>query len=190
MSVVWKKRKQMTNILNGSVVEDGRSYRQRGVTAQTTLTSQNTGVLGMFMRIAGVFLLCVSGPLLAANDCPDANTTYEVGLCLAEQLEQHEVTLQHYLTEARGRYVDDPLIVESIGKAHQIWLSYRQDQCSSIYNIWREGSIRSIMGYNCSIRMAQLRTHQIWHSYLTSLDSAAPLLPEPQLADGVNAAEF
>ena len=118
--------------------------------------------------------------MLAANDCPNANNTYEIGQCLTQQLEQQEVELQHYLAEARARYAEDELIVDSIDKAQQSWLTYRKDQCSSLYDIWRDGTIRSIMGLSCSIRMTKLRTHQIWHSYLTYMDSTPALLPEPQ----------
>ena len=130
------------------------------------------------MRIIGVFLLSISAPVIAAEDCKNANTTYEIGACMSEQLEQQEVEMQHYLAESRARYTDDKLIVESIEKAQQSWLSYRQEQCGSIYNIWRDGTIRSIMGLSCSIRMTKLRTHQIWHSYLTSMENSSPLLPE------------
>lgn len=133
------------------------------------------------MRAIGFFLLFVSSQLMADDKCPDANNTYEIGVCLAEQLEQQEVELQHYLAEALARYKENELIVESIEKAQQSWLVYRLDQCSSIYDIWRDGTIRSIMGLGCSIRMTQLRTHQIWHSYLTYMDSTPPLLPEPKI---------
>ncbi|MDO8825661.1 lysozyme inhibitor LprI family protein [Methylophaga sp.] len=133
------------------------------------------------MRKLVFFLLFVSTPVLAADNCPEANNTYELGVCLAEQLEQREVELQHYLAEARARYKANEQIVESIEKAQQSWLVYRLDQCSSIYDIWSDGTIRSIMGLNCSIRMTQLRTHQIWHSYLTYMDNSPPLLPEPQI---------
>lgn len=135
------------------------------------------------MKIVGFVLLCLSAPLLAGNDCSEADNTYEIGLCMSEQLEQKEVELQHYLAEARARYVDNEAVIESIEKAQQSWLVYRLDQCSSIYNIWSDGTIRSIMGLSCSIRMTQLRTHQIWHSYLTYMDSTPPLLPEPQIDD-------
>ncbi|WP_169697800.1 lysozyme inhibitor LprI family protein [Methylophaga nitratireducenticrescens] len=133
------------------------------------------------MRILGLFLLCVPATAMAAVDCPDANTTYEIGVCMAEQLEQQEVEMQHYLAEAIARYADDKMIVESIEKAQQSWLSYRQEQCGSIYTIWRDGTIRSIMGLSCSLRMAKLRTHQIWHSYLTYMDNSPSFLPEPEI---------
>ena len=133
------------------------------------------------MRIIGLFLLCVSAPVVAAENCQNANTTYEIGVCMAEQLEQQEVEMQHYLAEARARYADDKVIVESIEKAQQNWLGYRREQCGSIYNIWRDGTIRSIMGLSCSIRMTKLRTHQIWHSYLTYMENSPPLLPEPMI---------
>jgi uncharacterized protein YecT (DUF1311 family) len=135
------------------------------------------------MRILGFFLLFISVPVLAADKCPDADNTYELGLCMAEQLEQQEVELQHYLAEARARYQDNELIMESIENAQQSWLAYRLQQCSSIYNIWSDGTMRSIMGLSCSIRMTQLRTHQIWHSYLTYMDDSPPLLPEPKIDD-------
>ncbi len=135
------------------------------------------------MRIFGLFLLCASTPLLATEECPDANTTNQIGVCLSEQLELQEVGLQHYLAEARARYAEDELIVESIDKAQQSWLTYRKDHCSTTYNIWRDGTIRSIEGLNCSIRMTRLRTHLIWQSYLTYRDGTPPLLPEPQLTE-------
>ena len=132
------------------------------------------------MRVMGCLLLFWSGALLA-NDCRQANSTLELNQCLMEQLEQHEVELHHYLAEARGRYLADEVVVEAMDKAQQHWLDYRQQQCGSIYNIWRDGSIRGAMALNCDIRMTRLRTHQIWHSYLTFMDNAQPLLPEPQL---------
>lgn len=135
----------------------------------------------IMIRRTALLLLCLSTPLLAAEDCANAINTYEIGQCLAEKLEQQEVEMQHYLAEARGRYAEDDQIVESIDQAQQSWLSYRQDQCRSTYTIWRDGTIRSLMGLNCSIRMTQLRTHQIWHSYLTYMEDKPPLLPEPRI---------
>ena len=133
------------------------------------------------MKFISLILLSISAPLLAADDCSNASTTYDIGVCMTEQLEQQEVTLQHYLAEARARYAENDEVVASIEKAQQSWLVYRQDQCSSIYNIWKDGTIRSIMGLSCSIRMTKLRTHQIWHSYLTYMEDKPPLLPEPQI---------
>lgn len=134
------------------------------------------------LRSLGFLLLCWSG-LALANDCPHANTTLELNQCLVEQLEQQEVTLHHYLAEARARYLADEVVVEAIDEAQLRWLDYRQQQCGSIYSIWRDGSIRGVMALNCNIRMTRLRTHQIWHSYLTFMDSTPSLLPEPQLAN-------
>lgn len=133
------------------------------------------------MKFISLILFSISAPLLAADDCSNATTTYDMGVCMTEQLEQQEVTLQHYLAEARARYAENEEVVASIEKAQQSWLVYRQDQCSSIYNIWKDGTIRSIMGLSCSIRMTKLRTHQIWHSYLTYMEDTPPLLPEPQI---------
>lgn len=135
------------------------------------------------MKIVGLVLLCLSTSLWAGNDCADADDTYQMGVCMSEQLEQQEVELQHYLAEARARYNDNEQIVESIDKAQQNWLEYRLEQCRSVYNIWSDGTIRSIMGLSCSIRMTKLRTHQIWHSYLTYMDNSPPLLPEPKVED-------
>ena len=135
------------------------------------------------MRILGVFLLLFSSSLLAENNCQNAITTHETSECLAKQLEQKEVELQHYLLEAIARYADDDLIIESLETAQQSWLAYRKEQCNSIYTIWRDGSIRSIMNYDCSIRMTQLRTNHIWHSYLNYMDSTPPVLAEPQIND-------
>jgi uncharacterized protein len=56
------------------------------------------------MRTIGVFLLCISAPVIATEDCKNANTTYEIGACMSEQLEQQEVEMQHYLAESRARY--------------------------------------------------------------------------------------
>lgn len=134
------------------------------------------------MRTIGVLLFCWSG-LVWANACPQAKTTFELNQCLAEQLEQQEVVLHHYLAEARARHLDDDVVVEAIDEAQLRWLDYRQQQCDSINRVWRDGSIRGVMTLNCSIRMTRLRTHQIWYSYLTFMDSTPPLLPEPQLAD-------
>lgn len=98
----------------------------------------------------------------------------------AEQALKHaEKQMQRYLDKSRERYRDDKVVLKSIDGAQQAWAEYADAQCSSVYLVWRDGSVRTDMTIWCKINLTQERTHVLWSQYLTYMDNTPPLLPEP-----------
>ena len=129
-----------------------------------------------------LLIFALLSPLASAEpDCENAFTTVAINRCLAIELEAAEATLEEYLAKSRNRYDDDSHVIESLAKAQEAWLVYRESHCGSVHDIWRDGTIRGTMSISCSIRLARQRTHDVWTAYLTHADSRPPLLPEPKL---------
>jgi uncharacterized protein YecT (DUF1311 family) len=127
-------------------------------------------------------ILLVIHPVWAEEDldCDKAVTTIEINYCLFKDLEASEKVMHEYLTKSIERHSDDNVAIESIHKAQEAWLRYREAHCGSVYDIWREGSIRTAMELGCKINLTHSRTKVLWESFLTYEDSTPPLLPEPE----------
>lgn len=114
------------------------------------------------------------------KSCREMSSTYEIVDCLHSQLADHNNRLTLYLEKSIERYSDYPEITESLLKAQSAWVQYRDTHCSAVYEMWKGGTLRGIMANNCMIDLTRDRTHQLWSEYLTYMDSADPVLPEPE----------
>ena len=126
--------------------------------------------------------LLLEGDLVFASEEPDCQnplTTIEINRCTSLELEAAEMVMETYLAKSKERYARDLTIVRSIDEAQAAWLIYRQTHCGSVFNVWRQGTIRTVMSISCSIELTQQRTVEIWNSFLTYPDSTPPLLPAP-----------
>ena len=112
--------------------------------------------------------------------CPDAETTLDMNECYAAKLaaakERHEI----YLEAARKRNDDSPELVAKIDAAEKIFRDYREAECGAVYEAWKSGSIRNMMSLACAIDLTNQRTHTVWSTWLTYMDSAPPILPRPK----------
>ncbi|GAB2196135.1 lysozyme inhibitor LprI family protein [Sessilibacter sp. MAH4] len=124
-----------------------------------------------------------TAPLVLAQnnaelDCQNAITTVDLNRCAQIELSAAEQQMEFYLEKALILQKRDPVVVEGIKIAQQQWLAYQQAHCESVYNQWREGTIRGVMAVNCKKELTQQRTFEIWKSFLTTLDSS--LVPRPE----------
>ncbi|MEZ8312302.1 lysozyme inhibitor LprI family protein [Vibrio splendidus] len=132
-----------------------------------------------------VLLTCL--PLLASAsddviDCENAMNTIDINHCAAIELESAQAELDKYLTASFEHNAYDAELVASIKKAQESWQAYMSAHCSSVYTQWRDGSIRGLMALSCKTTLTKQRTHEVWASFLTYMDSTPPVLPEPKLA--------
>ncbi|MGN6279356.1 MAG: lysozyme inhibitor LprI family protein [Sphingomonas sp.] len=126
--------------------------------------------------------------MMAAADPCDGFTTLDINACLAKQADAAQAKLDHYLTVSRHRLQSDgadpasdtPKLLAGFDAAETAWESYRDRQCDNIYVYWQGGTIRNAMALGCRISLTKERTHMIWKSYLTYMDSTPPVLPEPE----------
>ena len=111
------------------------------------------------------------------NNCD--GSTPEMNECMAGILERAIARKDRYLAAALERHSDKPELVAMIRQSDKASDAYREAECEAIYEDWKEGTIRTIMGLSCSIALADERTRMIWQNWLTYMDSTPPDLPEP-----------
>lgn len=111
------------------------------------------------------------------NNCD--GSTPEMNECMAGILERAIARKDRYLAAALERHSDKPELVAMIRQSDKASDAYREAECEAMYEDWKEGTIRTIMGLSCSIALADQRTRTIWQNWLTYMDSTPPDLPEP-----------
>lgn len=122
----------------------------------------------------------------------DNGTTVQIDNCLAREAGLADADLEKYREAARKRLqanqgVSPPgngvaQAPTDFDKAEKAWAAYRAAECAAVFDNWREGTIRTAMETTCDIRLTRLHTHTIWREWLTFMDNAPPLLPEPPVS--------
>jgi uncharacterized protein YecT (DUF1311 family) len=133
------------------------------------------------MAIQCIVLLAIILPSLAfaSHPCEETSNTIEINHCVQAKIESAEKILARYYEESKRRYAESPKVLSALSKSQKIWLQFRKSHCEAIYEMWSEGTIRGAMYGNCLLEQTQRRTHDLWESYLTFMDSTPPVLPEP-----------
>ncbi|OEF27470.1 lysozyme inhibitor LprI family protein [Vibrio rumoiensis] len=121
----------------------------------------------------------------AASDepinCEQAYTTMDMNTCSAMELKAAQTEMSRYLEASLNQQADDPEVVESIKTAQKDWHNYYTSHCHSVYEKWREGTIRGVMFTSCKTELTKQRTHELWKNFLTFMDDSEPVLPEPEV---------
>lgn len=120
------------------------------------------------MRISSFILLLFSQDALAV-DCDKAVTTLETNECAA--IEQHKVEAQLNDTYKRViRQLDqaDPESDQSIAatkkaliEAQRAWVKFREADCNALYELYRDGTIRTVMYIGCMQAHAEQRIKEL-----------------------------
>lgn len=120
---------------------------------------------------------------LAAYPCKESKTTLKMNDCISTLVEAAEKVQIKYLEESRRHYAHEPKVLAALDKAQRTWLQFRESHCLAVYEIWSGGTIRGAMYGYCRLEQTRRRTHDLWQTYLTFMDSTPPILPEPKLDD-------
>lgn len=134
-------------------------------------------------KYIAVMIAILSFPALASEeqiDCENAMSTIEINQCALIELNSAKAELARYLDAGYQRYSDDPELIDAIKAAQKDWQAYAVSHCQSVYTLWREGSIRSVMAISCELTLTKQRTYEVWENFLTSMDDSPPVLPEPE----------
>ena len=132
------------------------------------------------MRNILIFTLLLLPGYAQDLDCSNANTTYSLMDCQKIKIVNEEEMLNKYWTESKERYKGDKEVITLMDKSQESWMIYRKAHCNTIYQIWIQGSIRGLMYGSCILDMTKKRTHEIWETYLTYMDSSPAILKEPK----------
>lgn len=108
------------------------------------------------------------------------NNTYELMDCQKIEIAKYESILNKYWTKSLERYKNDAEVIRLMKKSQSQWLKYRRAECSTVHQIWIDGTIRGLFHGQCLIDMTKQRTNLIWYTYLTYMDSTPAILPEPK----------
>ena len=85
-------------------------------------------------------------------DCNNMISTLDINYCAGVELSKAELEMTAYLAKSKERNSDDKELIAAIDNAQQAWGVYIEAHCSSIYTMWREGSIRGVMSLNCKTK--------------------------------------
>lgn len=127
--------------------------------------------------------VCSFTVMATSVDCDKAFNTLEINYCAKVELDNAEAEMQRYLDKSLAQYIADTSVIESINIAQSAWQSYSKSQCDSVFTMFRDGTMRVVMTLSCRTKLTQQRTHELWSHYLTYMDSAEPVLPEPRTSD-------
>ncbi len=115
--------------------------------------------------------------ITGSYDCD--GTTFAINQCLADVLGRAREREGRYLEAALGSNENSTELGTMIRSSQAAAERYREEECNSVYENWKDGTIRNAMSLRCSIRLTDQRTHDIWRHWLTYQDSSTPILPEP-----------
>ena len=111
--------------------------------------------------------------------CGNAKNTVEEAQCLSAELEKADKIQADYLAVAKERIAKADLGKPQLDIAQTAWRQYRTTHCGDVYTYWAAGTYRYRAELECEIELTRSRTHDIWKTYLTYLDSTPPVRPEP-----------
>jgi uncharacterized protein YecT (DUF1311 family) len=141
---------------------------------------------GLPKALAMLLLASCAASAAAADDgaqaaiCP-GETTLEINQCLAQQQQRAQARLDKYVEAAMKRYAEEqPAVRLGIEASEKAFEAYREIECATVYENWKDGTIRGAMDLGCQIALTDERTHTVWSNWLTYMDSAPPDLPEPK----------
>lgn len=134
-------------------------------------------------KAAAVLCLIYAASAIAQEEarCEAVVTTIEINQCALLALNRAQAEMDRYLHAILERAAQDLELVEAINLAQENWKVYRDSHCESVYIHWREGTIRGVMALSCKENLTRARTHELWSSFLDTMDSASTELPEPAL---------
>ena len=114
--------------------------------------------------------------------CDESGTTIAVNACLDQKLKRANERLEQYLRAATDRHSDEDKAAVRLGlqASQRAFEAYRSIECETVFEDWKEGTIRGAMALGCQVKLTDQRTHDIWRHWLKYMDNTPPVLPEPQ----------
>lgn len=109
-----------------------------------------------------------------ALDCNNAISTPEINQCLSLDLESAEAVMSRYLEGSRAVLEEDAETLAALDAAQTAWKTYRDLHCGSVYSLWRDGTMRGMVYLSCQISETQVRTQDLWETFLVSGEGNAP----------------
>ncbi len=142
----------------------------------------------LLLALAVVSTLSTQPPVTIAR-CEHEADTISFDQCLGRERDKAMHTLERYRIAARAKLIGEnpetTTLPAAFDAAQATWLEYQKHQCDAVYTQWQGGTIRGAMSLSCEIRMIELRTHELWSTWILHInDDTPPVLPEPVVERG------
>lgn len=125
------------------------------------------------LYILAPFILLFNFQVLASEDtCLEIEDSFNKNQCFEEKVRTYNQIMEHNYQESLSASEMDTSLVAAIELSQLNWLAYRKSQCYSESGFFGTSGIP--MEHLCNIRLAKLRAHELWSSFL----SAKHLEPE------------
>lgn len=111
------------------------------------------------MRWLFVMFLAALPVPAAAQDCDEAQTTLEMGVCLQDALAaaDAELNLTYRLAMESLGEIELPAVAASLKQAQRAWITYRDLACASERALYEGGSMAGIARTGCLLRLTDER---------------------------------
>jgi uncharacterized protein YecT (DUF1311 family) len=121
-----------------------------------------------------------------APECPDADNTRDINMCLGHEVELTEANYKAFTTALRGMLaLPEPAVpgaptpymgptgpegtpatnTAAFDAAESAWQAYAKAECSAMDTLWRGGTIVNSIVAECELRMARARMHELDNAY-------------------------
>jgi uncharacterized protein YecT (DUF1311 family) len=130
--------------------------------------------------IVAALLYIATAPAAQAADPCNGSSTYEMNRCSAGKLERANKRLNEYIAAAKTRYEEQAAVVLGIDASEAAFEAYRDIECSTVLENWKDGTIRGVMTLSCKLMLTNERTETVWANWLQYMDDTPPVLPEPK----------
>ena len=142
----------------------------------------------MLLLALTVFSTLGTQPPVAVPRCQTSTNTIAFDQCLGRERDKAMRTLERYRLAARTKLArenpENGRLLGDFDAAQTAWQAYAKAQCDAVYTLWQGGTIRGAMSLRCDLRLTQLRTHELWSTWLVDENGPAPALPEPVVERG------
>ncbi|CAG7857461.1 hypothetical protein MCAMS1_02295 [biofilm metagenome] len=121
------------------------------------------------MRLFLLMMLYLSSQATMAVDCGKAITTPDINECASVEQEKVEVQLNAAYKKIIQK-LDHPepdfaehyaVIKKDLVDAQRAWVKFREADCTAVYTLYRDGTIRNVMYIGCMQSRAEQRMKEL-----------------------------
>jgi uncharacterized protein YecT (DUF1311 family) len=116
------------------------------------------------------------------GDCPKSVSTYDMSMCLNQELEKTTANYQSYVGALRsvqglktpgetfekgpsGKPLSEEERVTEFDGVEATWQAYQKAQCTAAYDAYKGGTIAPIMELTCHVRLIRDHMHELEDIY-------------------------
>ena len=102
---------------------------------------------------------CIGIASNTCQDAPDGASTQGIVACNQREQSWWDMQLNLYYDELKADLESD--VFDSLQQAQRAWLTYRDAKCTFVYELWRDGSIRSVVQSSCMLDTTATRAIEL-----------------------------